>query len=501
MASHENFTFIPTDADSHSLAERVLGIRNGSNTLICCSNRINEYSRRKSYAFGSEGVALYGDHANDESVIKEYNFGLSPTVISKPKDGSTGTSGCAPSWGQWVAPKIDNENHSKRINDLLGYWHLATSHILSLEYSSGASPKIMVNKDFTVTMRFGGDRERIVTLDDCHYYHEPIGNMYLTVAIGSYTEASVNNPARWGAKWLIIQSDIKLEEAVNPVIAGSKYPNEISVKFNLFTANIPNLSADFAKYFIAVGFANKYSGGTAYGNVRLMNGISSNGSYLMPVTLINPDMHDRGYNVVNSGELLLTPSGETDFYVYVDLYSIGTNSADWHSGVTQNGKTGCSIDMFINLKCEIDSVIPANASKDGYLIFYITISTNKGVKGYYLITRKGCEGAIDPYGKRYIGLQIDNFAIQVYPGEADYNNSEVKDAIEWLKKISWMEADENPERLTSRSVFIPGVNAIEAIDIQIVGIPSGWTSNNILVPNVIKIDGGHDVHSLDIKGI
>ena len=467
MADHENFTYIPISGDGHSLAGRVLGVRLGSNALICGSKKINRYSRRKPYAFGSDGVKLYGDSGDDESVVLENNFGLSPTVISKPADGSSDASKCVKAWGQWSAPEPNNANHCKRIQDYLGYWHLATSHILSLEYSTGARPSfIQTNKDFSVTMKFGGNRERIVTLDDCHYYHVKLGTMYLTVAIGSYTAASANNPARWGAKWLIAQSSMTLATAVKPATAGGSCPNELSVSFNLFSANIPNLTDNFGKYFIAVGLAPKYSGRTSYGGLWLVDG------YTMPVTLINPDMHARGFTVATTGEMALSASGITPFTCKVNLTHINTAPTVTLQETTVGGVKGCRVNVTGTFKCAV-SEVASGRSGDGYLAFCLFVTSTKDNYGFVTVMQKGCAERTLQY--------VDSVVKTAVPGVANASDQDVKDAKTWLKS-QWPEVVDLP----SSGIFLPGetIASISTVTLEVTGLPSVWTPNNQLLPNV-----------------
>ena len=133
MQDHENFTFVPNDHVSLSLMCRVLGIWTKSIPALCTSKRINKNSRRKPYNFGDVGVQLYGKGGSNESVLELNNFGMVPAIISKPTDGATSTNGLVGQWGQWQPPQ---DGLALRLYDVRMYWHLATEHVVSVEYSS-----------------------------------------------------------------------------------------------------------------------------------------------------------------------------------------------------------------------------------------------------------------------------------------------------------------------------------------------------------------------------
>lgn len=505
--NYNNFTYIPTDEVSLSLICRVLGVRSSSVPYVLCSKKINKHSRRKPYKnIGSWGVQLYGVNGNNETQIIQHNFGLTPKPIIKPVDGTETTEGCAEAWGQWERPNPTEENVFKRMDDMCGYWHLAVPDIQSFEYSSGKRPSLIpYTADFWVKVTFCDQhRDRIVTLNDISYNVDgtltKLENMYLTVVMASYQSSS----SRWGAKWIVAQSTNTLGNAVTPPIADTAAANYIQVKFNLFKAGIDNLMNDFGKHFIAVGFAKKFESNTAKsdGTNTIYYYTSPNNNTAMPLTLVNPDMYASGIQVASIGALMLNSTGENLFDVYVDLYATSLQSltyANWRSGVVKNGKTGCSVSLAGQFKCEIVEVDPEEAKEDGYLVFYLTVTTDIGLKGFYIVTQKGCEGETDGNGKKYIALSLVGSNLQVIPGQADYTNSEVKDSIDWLKRRPEL-AEDDAELMTGIEVFVPGATEITGVTLEIMGIPSGWVSNNVLVPDVKTKNSAKKSYDFSISG-
>lgn len=479
MQNHENFTFVPNDHVSLSLMCRVLGVWTKSVPALCTSQRINEYSRRKPYDFGDVGEQLYGVTGTYESKLLQNNFGMVPAIISKPTDGATSTNGLVGQWGQWQPPQ---PGHAKRLDDFRMYWHLATEHVKSVEYSSGAKPSLMpYTADFWAKVTFTSEYvDRIVTLSDMSYGGKYIGDMYLTVVIAS-CNASGN---LYGGEWIVAQSAKTLSETIRTALMGGLGKDYIDVSFNLYNAGISTLVSSFSKYFLAVGFAPKLSGQTSLPTISGSLYHLTQPNRAMPLALVSPDMYNKGFALATIGEMSLPSGGETLFNVYVDFYRLNNSVASaWVSRTTKNGKSGCQIELGGQFKCEIDRLEPESAVNDGYLVFYIYMNTDKSSKAYYVMMKKGCANAIDEMGKKYIYLSLSNYGVITTPDQADATNADVKDAVTWLRN-KFPEDDAEP--LTDRTVFIPDVTDITKITIEVMGAPSGWTANNVLAPNVTK---------------
>lgn len=475
MQNHENFTFVPNDHVSHSLMCRVLGVWTKSVPALCTSQRINECSRRKPYNFGDPGEQLYGETGTYESKLLQNNFGMVPAIISKPANGATTAAGLVGQWGQWQPPQ---PGHAKRLDDFRMYWHLATEHVKSVEYSSGAKPSLMpYTADFWAKVTFTSEYvDRIVTLSDMSYGGKYIGDMYLTVAIASHNAYGV-----WGEQWIIAQSAKTLRETILPPLSGGLGKDYIDVNFNLFKANISNLVDKFGDHFIAVGFASKLLNQTSLttnsGSLYYLS--QPNGA--MPLALVSPDMYNNSMQLAAIGKLLLAPSAEVEMDVRITKHT--ERYEDYSLYASLNYKDGgCEISLRGKLRFDVDSVVPDSAKNDGYFVFYINITNHDGrKKSFAVIMEKGFYNEIDIFGVPYFFLNLSNYGMSTEPATADTSTGDAKDALQWLKS---KHPEDDIEILTSQTVFCAGLTDISTISVEVMGAPSGWTANNAFTPNI-----------------
>lgn len=500
---HENFTYIP-DHNGLLFLGRVLRTRCGSDALLCCHKNINKYSRRKPYVFGPEGTELYGADGSNENVIVSNNFGLTPKLIGMPAQSAQSASGCVVAWGQWVRPEPQNEQHTKRLNDYIRYWHLAGPHILSFDTVQGSW--INPTQDTFVKVTFESEHlDRIVTLYDIAYKEGTtalsIGDMRLTVVICSRVAAA------YGKKWIIAQSAYTVGEVNNraATLVPAAKMFQLEVLINIYGA-IGEQWQDFGNCFFAVGFAPTT---TSVGTKKAVTGYNDVYYYTpttapsaLPLKLVNPDMYNNGWQVAKFCTMQRPTSGPTDFDVYVSLtVPVGVLS-DFESpkyraySDTKNGQSGMKVDISGHAYCEITSVASGFASR-GYIVFVFCVETNKGCYYYYAMMQKGCQSGSANEKALYMVNSVVSGAV---PGLApnDFDATEAKKYLVYPDGSgTTTEADDMKDLSKGEGIFIAGATEVRSVVMYIDGAPSEFGGNAYAVP-VIKTSGGNKA-SYDLK--
>lgn len=485
MSEHENFTYIP-DYNSLSLTGRVLGTRTGSNSALCCHKNINKRSRRKPYgSLGSWGVQLYGASGGDESAIVAANFEMTPAVIVKPADGSDDVTGCVGRWGQWERPKPDDENSYKRMDDFCRYWKNAVNHIKEFIYSSGSRPKLMNNTPFSVVVKFNGDHDRIVTLDDMNYNGAEIGSMYLTVAIASCNA----NGNLYGAQWAVMQSAVTLATAVRPAVAGAAM--QLEIEFDNFKDLVDDVTTNFGKYFMAVGFAPKCETGTAKaikkGTMKYVKNPA--GVRTMPLPyIINPDMYDEGWAVASIGGLTASLQYQEKYFDVVCSISKSANFGVSVGSETKNGKKGFGVYVGGQLSCYLSGVEAARKN-DGFIVWLFSVSAESTYgesvyKEYFVMMQQGCSS------NKYITL-TDSVVTTATPGLAVNGTGWVNEAKAWFKETY---PEFGIEELTD-GMFVEMNGALKSMEVavEILGAPSNeGAAVELYVPRPKRSASGTD---------
>lgn len=493
--------------------QRALGTNYTNMSLLCRHNNINMYSRHKPYAFG--GIlpnSLYGISGMNDDIIIANNFGMTPNIIVKPVyETPDNIAGCVKPWGQW-RPPIAEDGEGCRLSDFRGYSTHKVPHIKAIEYSRAIQAGALNNEDpFSATLKFNSNSDNtIVTLNDMHYGDTSIGNMYLTVVIAAYSPKlpGSNVAAYWGVWWIIAQSDITLNDAVKPPIAGSPNSNEISV-------TVPSLRAIkaygyetwmFQQYFIAVGFANKWdndniTGSDRIGSTNVYYYITDN-TPLMPLTLINPNMYnDPSYILASAGMPQGDPSNEAkEFPCTVKLYSdTGYSASAECSHGTLNGVSGYHVGINCRVNCDVTNYAAEHAD-DGYLAFDLTIeiktaSSGKRAKGsVFVLMEKGVAGG--PYK---LVMASNTKQIQATPGFAKESSQALKDPIDWYilhrnaeyeieKELMSVTGLNDKKEVGTYEIFIPldsDENAtVTLVELRVLGAPTPRANQGAWVPKI-----------------
>lgn len=398
--NYNNFTYIPTDEASQPLICRVLGVRSSSVPYVLGSKKINRYARRKPYKnIGSDGVQLYGVNGNDETLIIQHNFGLTPKLITTPPDSVAALTDYkqkynVEKWGQWSAPDPYDENDFKRMDDMCGYDKLAESHIQGLMFTDAwgesDSPSLAHNGLFKVDLSFN-KAETSVRLDEIHYgtdVNAKYAEKYLTVMITN------KNSVRWGMDWIVVQAKTKLGSIVRN--AGTPIAGVYTLEFNL--SNVTNAADLFGSYFLAVGLADKFTKATVanqYTVTSYQNSITGNNagdiwlfrydtnnyptvtSERIPLKLYSFNMFGDRMTEAMLGKMQNV--GVDKIKKYFDVPArIGVNSTPSFTSnfITKNGVSGVEVAFKANI--QVESYVPyieAEYRDKGYpaLCFYVEL--------------------------------------------------------------------------------------------------------------------------------
>lgn len=501
---HENYTYIP-DYNSLSLVGRVLRTRIGSDSLLCCHKNINKYSRRKPYVFGPEGSELYGADGTNENVIKSHNFGLTPKLIGMPAQSAQNVNSCVEAWGQWVRPEPQNEEHTKRLNDYIRYWHLAGKHLLSLDSMHGSW--INPTQALSVKVTFESEYlDRIVTIYDIAYKEGStalsIGDMRLTVVICSRVDA------QYGKKWIIAQSAYTIAEVNNraATLVPAAQMFKLEVLINIYAA-IGELYQDFGNCFLAVGFAPTWTSGTkksVVGYNDMYYYTPTTAPSTLPLKLVNPDMDNNGWQVAKFCTMQRPTSGPTPFDVYVSLtVPVGVSGAPERPRYkaysdTKNGQSGMSVNIYGNAYCEITNVADGYASH-GYIVFVFTVNTDIGSFYYYAMMQKGCAAGSANEKALYMSQSQVSGAV---PGLApdDFDATEAKKyLVDSTGELNSTEADDMKDLSKKEGIFIAGATEVTSVTLYIDGAPSEIGGNAYAVPTILT--SGTNKMSYDLKDI
>lgn len=279
---------------------------------LCRHSNINKYSRYKPYAFG--GIlpnGLYNGSTNPspggvaEKLIRDNNFGMTPTIINFPINNSI--ANVITAWKQWQPPsgkrKADAPSQAEdepcRMGDFLGYDANARPYMENYEIFGD------IRDDFFYPIRNGMMGVRItinsktgtsILPSEFNFGSIPFNDMRLTLIIANLDKVG---------RFLYVQSQRSIEDAaIESFWNTATKKGTLEVRMDLTSAENDDINTFLnggTNLFMAVGLAEEVDLNsnwdilTDVGNATYINVKST--VRKMPFNLINIDMWNNGWKL------------------------------------------------------------------------------------------------------------------------------------------------------------------------------------------------------------
>ena len=385
--------------------------------MLCTHPNIRKYSRYKPYAFGGilpnglyGGVEPYAGNEVSDAIIKENNFGMSPTEINFPS--GTTLAGVVTAWGQWRPPsgkrKVDapsqKEDEPCRMGDFRGYDRNAVPYLESYEIFGDISDNFFYpirNGMMGVRLTINSKTGTSILPSEFTYNGVSFDDMRLTILIANLDQRG---------RFLYVQSQrTMLDASIESFWNTATKKGTLEVRMDLTTAEDDDINTFLnggTNLFMAVGLAEevdlKYNWDvlTDVGNATYINVKSIERK--MPFPLVNFNMWGENWKIAGVyGGFAINANREARFFLpcnliaYPDYTSCSYNKSTKTISISFGSGTKFTIQPFFDYASVISTGKYASTKTD------IADFRNGGWLGLSFDVEVSKDGSV-LYDKKYI---------------------------------------------------------------------------------------------------